>query len=68
MKVVSGKELGRILERHGWRLQRIQGSHHIYSKAGIRAILSIPVHGNQGLKIGLLKHLMSLAGLTEQDL
>jgi len=29
MKSVSGKELARILERHGWQLLRIHGSHHI---------------------------------------
>lgn len=34
MKSVSGKELARLLERHGWTLLRIQGSHHIYGKTG----------------------------------
>jgi predicted RNA binding protein YcfA (HicA-like mRNA interferase family) len=68
MKSVSGKEFARILERHGWTLLRIQGSHHIYGKAGNDARLSIPVHGNQALKTGLLKHLMKQAGLTESDL
>ncbi len=28
MRSVSGKELARVLERHGWTLLRIQGSHH----------------------------------------
>ncbi|MGH9754190.1 MAG: type II toxin-antitoxin system HicA family toxin [Blastocatellia bacterium] len=31
MKAVSGKEFAKILERHGWSLLRVQGSHHIYS-------------------------------------
>jgi predicted RNA binding protein YcfA (HicA-like mRNA interferase family) len=68
MKSVSGKEFAKILERHGWTLLRIQGSHHIYGKAGNDARLSIPVHGNQALKTGLFKHLMKQAGLTESDL
>lgn len=46
MKSVSGKEFAKLLERHGWTLWRIQGSHHIYGKAGIDARLSIPIHGN----------------------
>ncbi len=34
MKSISGKELARMLERYGWQLMRINGSHHIYGKAG----------------------------------
>jgi predicted RNA binding protein YcfA (HicA-like mRNA interferase family) len=68
MRSVSGKELAKTLERHGWTLLRVQGSHHIYGKTGTDVRLSIPVHGNQVLKTGLLRHLMKLAGLTESDL
>jgi predicted RNA binding protein YcfA (HicA-like mRNA interferase family) len=68
MKAVSGKEFAKILERHGWILLRVQGSHHIYGKAGSDVRLSVPIHGNQPLKTGLLRHLMKLAGITEDDL
>jgi predicted RNA binding protein YcfA (HicA-like mRNA interferase family) len=30
VKTVSGKRMCRILERQGWELARINGSHHIY--------------------------------------
>jgi len=68
MKTMSGKELGRIVERNGWVLLRIQGSHHIYGRPGSRVRLSIPVHGNKPLKLGLLKHLLKLADLPETAL
>jgi predicted RNA binding protein YcfA (HicA-like mRNA interferase family) len=68
MKSISGKELAKVLERHGWSLLRVQSSHHIYGKPGNNVRLSVPVHGNQTLKTGLLKHLIKLAGLTENDL
>ena len=68
MKSLSGKELVKVLERNGWSLLRIQGSHYIYGKTGQEARISVPVHGNQPLKIGLLKHLMKQAGLSEKDL
>ncbi len=68
MKSVSGKELAQLLERHGWLLLRVQGGHHIYGKQGNIVRLSVPVHGNAPLKIGLLKHLLKLAGLSEDDL
>ncbi|OBQ03983.1 MAG: hypothetical protein AN482_18340 [Anabaena sp. LE011-02] len=42
MKSVSGKYLCKIVERYGWSLKRITGSHHIYVKEGMGVILSIP--------------------------
>lgn len=68
MKAVSGKELTKALEHHGWSLIRIQGSHHIYGKEGSVARISVPVHGSAPLKIGLLKHLLKMAGLSDEDL
>ena len=68
MKAISGKELIRILERHGWVLLRIHGSHHIYGKPNTVVRLSVPVHGNRPLKIGLLQHLTKAAGLSEEHI
>ncbi len=68
MKSVSGKELARLVERHGWKVLRIHGSHDIYAKAGSVVRLSIPIHGNKPIKVGLLKHLMKMAGFQESDL
>lgn len=68
MKTTSGKELAKILEGKGWVLKRIQGSHHVYAKEGRIERISVPVHGNTPLKIGLLKHLMKLAQLSDEDL
>jgi predicted RNA binding protein YcfA (HicA-like mRNA interferase family) len=68
MKQISGKEFIRIVQKRGWILKRINGSHHILTKEGCRERIVIPVHGNHPLKIGLLKHQMKIAGLTEADL
>ena len=68
MRILSGKEFARIVEKHGWKLLRINGSHHIYLKAGSVVRLSIPIHGNKPLKIGLQRHLMKMADLDESDL
>jgi len=68
MKSVAGKDLARVVERYGWQLLRIHGSHHIYGKPGNVVRLSIPIHGNKPLKIGLLRHLLKMAGLEESDL
>src|SRR5207253_8599750 len=34
MRAMSGRDFARLLERHGWTLLRVSGSHHIYGKAG----------------------------------
>jgi predicted RNA binding protein YcfA (HicA-like mRNA interferase family) len=68
MKSVSGRELDRLVERHGWRLLRVNGSHHIYGKPGSVVRLSIPIHGNKALKTGLLRHLLKTAEIDEGEL
>ncbi len=68
MKSLSGKDLLKLLEKNGWQLLRINGSHHIYGKSGSVIRLSVPVHGNQSLKTGLLRHLLKMAGLNEENL
>ena len=67
MKSISGKKFAKILERNGWQLLRINGSHHIYGKSNNQARISVPIHGNQSLKPGLLRHFLKLANLSESD-
>lgn len=67
MKPLSGRDLARLVEQHGWRLLRVKGSHHIYGKEGSIVRLSIPIHGSQALKTGLLRHLLKAAGLDPDD-
>jgi hypothetical protein len=43
------------------------GSHHIYGKPGSVVRLSIPIHGNRPLKIGLLRHLAKLADVEDES-
>jgi predicted RNA binding protein YcfA (HicA-like mRNA interferase family) len=68
MKSISGRKFCKIVEKKGWVLRKITGSHHIYEKPGEQKIISIPVHKNQDLKIGTLKALMKIAELKESDL
>ena len=68
MKSLSGHDLARLLELRGWRLLRISGSHHIYGRHRSAVRLSIPIHGNRPLKIGLLRHLAKLAEIPDDEL
>ena len=68
MRAVPGRVLAKALERNGWELLRVHGSHHIYGEEGSPARISVPMHGNKPLKTGLQRHLMKTAGLDESDL
>ena len=68
MRVIAGREFARMIERRGWQLLRISGSHHIYGKPGSVVRLSVPTHGNRPLKTGLLRHLAKLAEIPDAEL
>lgn len=68
MKQVSGKELATAIQGKGWVLARVKGSHHIFTKDGMRERIVIPIHGNRALKIGLLRAQMKIAGLSENEI
>jgi len=68
LKQLSGKDFAKIMEKKGWVLCKIQGSHHIYIKEGRRERIPIPIHGNKPLRIGLVKHFMKIAGLDKNDI
>lgn len=68
MRPLSVKEFGKAIEKRGWRLLRVEGSHHIYGKEGSAVRPSVPIHGSKPLKIGLQRHLLEMASLTDDDL
>ncbi|MBF8277602.1 MAG: YcfA family protein [Candidatus Brocadiaceae bacterium] len=68
MKSISGKHLCKILEKKGWQLKTIRGSHRVYMKTGRKERISVPVHGNKDLKVGLLRAIMKIAEIEENEL
>lgn len=63
MRAYSGKELIKLLRTHGREVARIEGSHHILTKPGRDETLSVPVHGNESLKSGLVHSILRAAGI-----
>lgn len=68
MKSISGRDLCKILEKRGWQLKKIHGSHHVYMMADRNERVSVPVHGNKDLKIGMLRSIMKIAEISENEL
>jgi predicted RNA binding protein YcfA (HicA-like mRNA interferase family) len=65
LKLCSGREAVRKLERAGWTVSRQKGSHVMMTKAGYQWTLSIPQHNELGP--GLLHKLIRQAGLNENE-
>jgi predicted RNA binding protein YcfA (HicA-like mRNA interferase family) len=68
MKSVSGRRLAKLAEQQGWKLARVNGSHHVYVKDGRMERLVIPFHGNDSLKTGLQRALMKLIPVKDEEL
>ncbi|MBP9673583.1 MAG: type II toxin-antitoxin system HicA family toxin [Bacteriovoracaceae bacterium] len=59
----SGKDLIKFLEKYGWTLERIRGSHHIMIKEG--KTITVPVHGNKTLGKGLEMKIIKQCGIKK---
>jgi predicted RNA binding protein YcfA (HicA-like mRNA interferase family) len=68
VKSISGKKLCEVMEKFGWTLIRVKGSHHIYTKENTSKIVVIPVHENRDLPVGTLRGILKDAELTEDDI
>ena len=55
---LTGKELAKLAINNGWEEVRVRGSHHHFKKDGVPYIVTIPIHRNKVLKIGLEKKLL----------
>ncbi|MDR1420381.1 MAG: type II toxin-antitoxin system HicA family toxin [Treponema sp.] len=51
------------LRENGWMLNRINGSHHVFVKAGCRPV-SVPFHGNKDIG-NLAKRILKEAGIEQ---
>ena len=57
LPVISGKDFIKLLEKMGFLLTRINGSHHRMKHADGR-ITTIPVHKNDPIPKGLLRKIL----------
>lgn len=64
---VSGQDAVRAFGRAGFYQDRMKGSHCILKKAGHPNCLSIPMHKGKTIGVGLLRALISAAGLTVEE-
>lgn len=62
---VGGRDVVRALERAGFVVDRVRGSHHMMAYRDDPSRFAIvPVHGNKDLKPGTVRNIIKQAGLT----
>jgi predicted RNA binding protein YcfA (HicA-like mRNA interferase family) len=64
---ISGKAVVQVLQREGYVLLRIRGSHHYLRKPGATTLAVVPVHGNRDLPSGTLRAIIRQAGMTVDE-
>ena len=64
---VSGIRVVRALERHGFNVARVRGSHHILRHPDGRGT-TVPVHGNRDGSEGHTSGILNDVGMTIEQL
>ena len=64
--ICSGKEVVRVLRKHGFRQVSQKGSHQKSRHANGRQVI-VAMHGNKPIPIGTLKSIIEGSGLSMDD-
>ena len=66
LRVLSGKEVCKIMSRHGFVKVRRKGSHIIMQKSTVNSTITVPVPDHDELKIGTLIGIIKQSGLPRE--
>jgi len=62
---INGRQIVRALNRGGFEMLRVNGSHHVPRKPGVPASkVVVPVHGSHDLPPGTVRSIIEQSGLT----
>jgi predicted RNA binding protein YcfA (HicA-like mRNA interferase family) len=67
MPALSGARVVKALERAGFAVARINGSHHVMKHPDGRAV-PVPVHAGRDVPKGTLRNILAIVGMTEDEL
>ena len=67
LPAVKPRQLARFLEQHGFVLDHVSGSHHVYYHPASRKRAVLPRH-NRDIPKGTLLTLLKEAGFTRDDI
>lgn len=67
LPAISGKQVIAALEKEGWYVKRVRGSHHVLRHPNIPDVIPVPVHGNREIKRGTLASILRAAGISREE-
>jgi predicted RNA binding protein YcfA (HicA-like mRNA interferase family) len=67
LPTIKPKQLIRALERKGWELDRVRGSHYIMAHPDRNQMVPVPYH-NRDIKAGTLSGILSSTGISRDEL
>ncbi|WP_089728580.1 type II toxin-antitoxin system HicA family toxin [Candidatus Thiosymbion oneisti] len=67
LKVFSGKEICRLLQRHGFQEVRKKGSHVIMQKLNNGISITIPIPDHKEIRIGTLLSIIRQSGVRRSE-
>jgi predicted RNA binding protein YcfA (HicA-like mRNA interferase family) len=65
LPAVSGAKVVRALERAGFTVARISGSHHVMRHPDGRTVV-VPVHAGRDMPKGPLRNILAIVGMTAE--
>ena len=65
---LSGEKVVAQLKKHGFRVDRVNGSHHIMKNDADGRGTTVPVHGGRDVAKGTLRSILSDVDLTPEEL
>jgi len=66
LRILSGKEVCRILEQNGFTQVRQKGSHVIMQKRTEKTTITVPVPNHTEIRIGTLQSIIRQSGLPRE--
>jgi predicted RNA binding protein YcfA (HicA-like mRNA interferase family) len=67
LPAVNGKQVIAALEKEGWYVKRVRGSHHVLRHPNIPDAIPVPVHGNKEIKRGTLASILRTARIERDE-
>lgn len=63
LRILSGRDVCRILEQHGFQVVRQRGSHIVMQRGTIAGTITVPVPDHAEIRIGTLQSIIRQSGI-----
>lgn len=64
LRVLSGRDVCRILEQHGFEIARQRGSHIVMQRRTDLGTITVPIHDHPELRAGTLQSIIRQSGVS----